>query len=109
MMATTLLVVPRSIPIGLAMFFSSCKWPPLPAQGGLGGIKSNRCAQCGNRPDAVQIFINQTLMSAKEKGLEVGSECQNRRGYRGGCQSGKGLGRKNGVLKIFIEIATFPC
>src|SRR5205814_1384938 len=44
MMATTLLVVPRSIPIGFAMIFDSYNSTPLPAQGGVGGSMSNRYA-----------------------------------------------------------------
>src|SRR5438045_1259760 len=42
--ATTLLVVPRSMPIGFAMIFDSYGSTPLPAQGGVGGSMSNRCA-----------------------------------------------------------------
>src|SRR3954468_1325675 len=44
MMATTLLVVPRSIPIGFAMIIDSYGSTPLPAQGGVGVGKSNQCA-----------------------------------------------------------------
>src|SRR5438045_7635207 len=44
MMATTLLVVPRSIPMIFAMVFDSYDSTPLPAQGGVGGSMSNRCA-----------------------------------------------------------------
>src|SRR5258706_15016885 len=71
MMATTLLVVPRSIPIGFAMILTPTGSTPVPAQGGVGDSMSNRCAT-GYSPSALRRL--QKIMSLRywTRGLDGG-------------------------------------
>src|SRR5947207_10463659 len=110
MMATTLLVVPRSIPIGFAMI-SLLKAPRCPRREASAGLEQPMCHR-SNPPFASQISVSQTFMLDRGQASAALLECQNRLGYTSGCQIGKCRRspcrrEKRGAEKIFLEMQLF--